>query len=61
MLSLDKTTSDLEHMKTQEQAISETAPVFSQMTRGKEGIDFIFTENSLHPKHKAIYSKNISD
>ena len=37
-------------MDTQEQALSETAPVLSQMARGEEGRGFIFTENSLHPK-----------
>jgi len=41
-------------MEIEEQAINEIAPVFSQMARGEEGIDFMFSENSFHPKYKAI-------
>ena len=41
-------------METKGQAISEIAPVFSQMERGEEGIGFMFSKNSFHPKYKAI-------
>jgi len=42
-----KTTSDLEQMETEEQAISEK--LNSQIARGEEGMHFTFTEILLHP------------
>ena len=54
-LSSGKTTSDLEQLETEEQAISEKLK--SQMAQGEEGMHSTFTEILVYPTYNAICGK----